>query len=83
MFFSSAIAAAQLQAVPATAVPAAGIGAGVALTRNLANLPGNVCTPTHLANTARELARRHRSIRVRVLAEAEIRRLKAAAAKTG
>ena len=53
-----------------------GIGAGVALTRTLANLPGNVCTPTHLANTARELARRHRSIRVRVLAEAEIRRLK-------
>ena len=36
----------------------AAIGAGVALTRNLANLPGNVCTPTHLANTAKDLARR-------------------------
>ena len=54
----------------------AAIGAGVALTRDLANLPGNVCTPTHLANTARTLARRHKGLRVKVLGEAEVRRLK-------
>ena len=54
----------------------AAIGAGVALTRNLANLPGNVCTPTHLANTAKDLARRHKGLRVKILGEAEVRKLK-------
>ncbi len=43
MFFSSAIAAAQLQGVPATAVPPAGIGAGVAPTVTAGNrIPGYV-----------------------------------------
>ena len=54
----------------------AAIGTGVALTRNLANLPGNVCTPTHLANTAKDLARRHKGLRVKILGEAEVRKLK-------
>ena len=54
----------------------AAIGAGVALTRNLANLPGNVCTPTHLANTAKDLARRHKGLRVKILGETEVRKLK-------
>jgi leucyl aminopeptidase len=54
-----------------------GIGAGMALTRDLGNLPGNVCTPTYLGNAAVKLGREHRgSIRVRVFNEAEIRRLK-------
>ena len=44
--------------------------------RDLANQPANVCTPTYLANAARNLAREHRKIRVRVLNEAECRRLK-------
>jgi leucyl aminopeptidase len=52
-----------------------GISAGAALTRNLANLPANVCTPTYLARQARELAREHRSIRAQVLDETELRRL--------
>jgi leucyl aminopeptidase len=54
----------------------AAIGAGVTLTRNLANLPGNVCTPTHLANTAKDLARRHKALRIKVLGEADVRKLK-------
>jgi leucyl aminopeptidase len=53
-----------------------GIAAGTMLTRNLANLPANVCTPGHLARTARELAREYRSVRTQVLDEAELRRLK-------
>jgi len=53
-----------------------GIAAGSALTRDLANLPANVCTPSHLAQRARELAREHRSIRTQVLGEPELRRLK-------
>lgn len=43
------------------------IGAGMELTRDLANLPGNLCTPSHLADQARELARQYRSLRTRVL----------------
>jgi leucyl aminopeptidase len=36
------------------------IGAGYDLTRRLAMMPGNLCTPDFLADTAREIARRHR-----------------------
>ncbi len=53
-----------------------GIAAGMALSRDLANLPANVCTPAHLASVARRLAREHKSIRVKVLTEPQIRRLK-------
>jgi leucyl aminopeptidase len=53
-----------------------GIAAGAALTRDLANLPANVCTPGYLARKARELAREYRSIRTQVLDEAELKRLK-------
>ncbi|HEX4267321.1 MAG TPA: leucyl aminopeptidase [Steroidobacteraceae bacterium] len=42
--------------------------------RDLANLPGNVCTPVFLAEETRALAKRHRSLRVRVLDEPAIRR---------
>ncbi len=53
-----------------------GIGIGMALTRDLANLPANVCTPSYLARAARRLAKEHRKIRVRVLDERAIRRLR-------
>jgi leucyl aminopeptidase len=43
--------------------------------RDLANQPANVCTPGYLAKAARNLAREHRKISVRVLNEAECRRL--------
>lgn len=33
------------------------IVAGMTLTRNLGNLPGNICTPTYLANEAKSLAK--------------------------
>ena len=52
------------------------IAASTALLRNLANLPGNICTPRYLAAQAMQLARTHRSVRVRALNEAQIRRLK-------
>jgi len=35
------------------------IAAGVALARTLGNLPGNVCTPAYLAETAQQLAKEH------------------------
>ena len=53
-----------------------GIAAGMALTRDLANLPANVCTPTYLAGAARRLAGEHRDVRARVLDVRAIRRLR-------
>lgn len=35
------------------------VGAGQALARSIQVLPGNICTPTYLANAARDLAQRH------------------------
>jgi leucyl aminopeptidase len=55
---------------------AEGIVAGMGLMRDLANQPANVCTPTYLATAAKNLAREHRSIRVRVLNEDDCRKLK-------
>ncbi|HXW09930.1 MAG TPA: leucyl aminopeptidase [Steroidobacteraceae bacterium] len=52
------------------------IAAGSALTRDLANLPANVCTPTYLAQQARELARSYPSVKAQVLEEADLKRLK-------
>ena len=48
-------------------------GQGARLMRDLANLPGNVCTPSYLAEQSTALAARFPSIRVRVLEEADIR----------
>jgi len=53
-----------------------GISTGMAFMRDLANLPPNVCTPSYLANATRGLARDYRGIRVKILGEPEMRRLK-------
>ena len=37
----------------------AAIAEGMALARELGNLPGNICTPSHLADTARALGKQH------------------------
>jgi len=50
-------------------------GLGVNAARNLANLPGNVCTPTYLASQARRLSRRHEKLTVSVLNEKKMRDL--------
>ena len=36
------------------------IAEGMSLAKDLANLPGNVCTPSHLAETAQKLAEEHK-----------------------
>jgi leucyl aminopeptidase len=36
------------------------IAEGMALAKNLGNLPGNVCTPTYLAETALQIAKEHK-----------------------
>ncbi|MEO8307454.1 MAG: leucyl aminopeptidase [Pseudomonadota bacterium] len=52
------------------------ISSGQSLLRDLGNLPGNICTPRYLGERARLLAREHPSLRVQVLDEAKIKRLK-------
>ncbi len=51
------------------------IANGSDLARDLGNRPPNVCTPSHLAESARKLAGRFRKLKVKVLGEPEIRRL--------
>jgi leucyl aminopeptidase len=47
---------------------------GVALARDLGNLPPNVCTPSHLADAARELSRRYR-MKLTVLGREDMERI--------
>jgi leucyl aminopeptidase len=49
---------------------------GVEIARNLGNRPANVCTPTHIAETAKSVARGHRKLTVKVLDEAQMKALK-------
>jgi leucyl aminopeptidase len=50
------------------------IAEGMALAKTLGNLPGNVCTPTYLATTARKLAKDHK-IKVEVLEKGDMEKL--------
>jgi leucyl aminopeptidase len=52
------------------------LAAGASLMRDLANLPGNVCTPSYLGRAALDLAKAYKSLRVKVLGEPEIRKEK-------
>ena len=54
----------------------AAVGSGVALTRDLANLPPNVCTPSYLGTRAQALAKDFPSIKTKVLDASGIRALK-------
>lgn len=51
------------------------IGLGINEARNLANLPGNICTPTYLSQHARKLARSNAGLTVTVLEEKKMREL--------
>jgi leucyl aminopeptidase len=51
------------------------IGQGIALAKDLGNLPGNVCTPSYLAQRARDLAKGNRTMHLQVLQEADMRKL--------
>ncbi len=50
------------------------IAAGVALAKDLGNLPPNVCTPSYLANEARKLAKGGK-LKVTVLEQAQMKKL--------
>ncbi|MCA3130301.1 MAG: leucyl aminopeptidase [Betaproteobacteria bacterium] len=58
----------------AAAAQGAAIGAGVALARDLGNLPSNLCTPTYLAEEAQRLGKRHK-LNVTVLDRRQMEKL--------
>ncbi|MFZ1576008.1 MAG: leucyl aminopeptidase [Chromatiaceae bacterium] len=48
---------------------------GVALAKELGNLPGNICTPTYLADQAETLAKDFPALKVTILEEADMAKL--------
>ena len=65
------VAPAEARAAQAAVERAAAIAQGIALAKDLGNLPGNICTPTYLAGQAEELGRCH-GLDVRILDKEEI-----------
>ncbi|MBH9553744.1 leucyl aminopeptidase [Inhella gelatinilytica] len=65
---------ADLKAAKAGLALGQAVGEGVELARELANRPGNYCTPTHLADCARDLGRKH-GLKVEVLDKKAVERL--------
>ena len=51
------------------------IANGMDLTRDLGNKPANHCTPTYLAERATQMAKSKRALKVKVLGEAEMKKL--------
>ncbi len=51
------------------------VATGMALARELGNLPGNICTPSYLGDQAMLLAKRHKGLKTKILTEAQMRRL--------
>jgi leucyl aminopeptidase len=51
------------------------IGRGMTVSREVANLPANVCTPTYLVKEARRIAKNHKNMRVEVLDEKDMQKL--------
>ncbi len=53
----------------------AAIANGIELAKTLSNLPGNICTPTYLAEQAKQLAKTFSSIKTDILDEAKMAKL--------
>lgn len=45
------------------------IAAGVSVAKTLGNLPGNICTPTYLATTAKDIAKKNSTVTTTILDE--------------
>ena len=53
----------------------AAIAEGMLLTKELGNLPANICTPTHLAKTAQSIKRGQAKLSLKILDEPEMKKL--------
>ena len=51
------------------------VSSGINIARELGNLPGNICTPTFLADECKKLASRYPAIKTQILGEKQMQRL--------
>lgn len=51
------------------------LGNGINTTRELGNLPGNICTPKYLANKAKSMASSYQKLSVKVLSDKQMEKL--------
>lgn len=51
------------------------ISNGMNFTKRLGNLPGNICTPSYLAEQAKELAKSNKKFKISIIEEAEMKKL--------
>lgn len=70
-----AVSAANANAAKASVAQGVAVANGMDLTKDLGNLPGNICTPTYLADTAKKLAKQFK-LGVEVLDRKQIEALK-------
>jgi len=66
----------ECEAAKSAFLAADAVSAGVSLTRDLGNLPANVCTPEYLADTAKDLDSTYKSVTTQVHGLAQIKKLK-------
>jgi len=62
-------------AIKTTLNQAVAIAHGINLSKDLGNLPGNICTPTYLSAKALALSKAHKSIKTTVLEEEDMQKL--------
>ena len=67
--------AADISNIKQAIVQGQAIAQGMITTKELGNLPANICTPTYLANRAKEIKRGHSKLSVEVLDEAAMKKL--------
>ncbi len=73
--FSRKLTASEKRKLKTAVKNGASIAKGMALSRDLANHPGNVCTPTFIANTAKKVAKEYSSVTIKVLEEKDMKKL--------
>jgi leucyl aminopeptidase len=65
----------QIKALETAMQKGKAIGNGINQAKELGNLPGNICTPTYLAEYAQKLWKGKNKVKVKVLTEKQMRRL--------
>ena len=65
----------KLETVQSAIAVGSALTAGISSAKTLGNLPGNICTPTYLADQAKQLAKDYSSITTKVIEEKEIETL--------
>ncbi len=65
----------ELAGAEAAARTGMAVAAGIKLTKELGDLPPNICTPSYLADQALALAKRHKALKVKVLNTSDMEKL--------